>query len=709
MKLMIIEGSGKIKSIMKNLKDNDFKIFATGGHIKQLSNSVNNGYGFDFIEFNPVFETIDNKQKTIKEMNNLANEAEIVYIASDPDREGEAIGWHVYNALSKTNKDKCKRITFEEINKQSILKAIENPRDIDMNLVNAQLARQIFDKLFGYKATGFAYALMKMKDLSIGRVQSEALQIIVNRENEIKNYVPKYWWTINPIIKIENCEVKLNLIDSEKITSKFDKLEEINQFVQNLNNQFEFIKHEDKEVYEYPHIPFDTASFLEYAMKKLNLSAKTTQGILQVLYEQGLITYPRTDSIKIDDEFCCIAYQFIKNSYGEQYANNSFWFNKLKQENSQEGHNALRIVNIKIRTKEQLNNILEENNVDEKIYKNNDNIFKVYSAIYDRTLEVFFKPAKYNQTILTFKNKLKNEFNNLYEVLFNANSKILIFDGWRKYYENNIDKIDKKTEEEIINVEPILNNYYAILENKKMQDFIMKHSDSCPKRFNDGSLINYLKKKGIGRPSTFALMVNINNQRHNTEIINKEIVPIEKGFYLNSFNKKCFSKFINDEFTAKLESELDDIALGKIAWKTLIKRYYQEIENKINELNNNEDIHKEYEKEPFKIADYNCPLCNKKVLIKKDKNNKDYECCEDFKYNQQNTCKYIKFFNDLNINNTKKETNELCPKCHKKVYEYTTKNKKKYKACEDYNYYTNKRKCDYIVWLTNKTSKHIWH
>lgn len=700
MKLMIIEGSGKIKSIIKNLKDNNFKIFATGGHIKELSNTVNNGYGFDFVEFNPVFQTMDNKQKTIKEMNNLANEAEVIYIASDPDREGETIGWHVYNALSKDNKDKCKRITFEEINKQSILKAINNPRELDMNLVNAQLARLIFDKLFGFKTSSFAYKLMKLKDLSIGRVQSEALQIIVNRENEIKNYIPKYWWTINPIIKIQNSSLKLNLIDNEKLNNKFDKLEEINQFVDNLNEKFQFIKHEDKEVYEYPHIPFETASFLEYAMKKLNLSAKNTQSLLQILYEQGLITYPRTDSIRIDDEFCNIAYAYVKNTYTEKYANNSFWFNKIKQENAQEGHNALRIVNINIKTKEELINVLKENNLDEPAYKI-DNLFKIYSAIYDRTLEVFFKPAKYNQTILTFKNKLKNEFNNLSEVLFNTNSKILIFDGWRKYYENNIDKIDKKTEEEIINVQPILNNYYEIIENKKMQDFIVKHSDTCPKRFNDGSLINYLKKKQIGRPSTFALMVNINNERHNTEIINKEIVPIEKGFYLNDFNKKCFSEFINDSFTAKLESELDDIALGKIDWKELLKRYYREIENKIKQLNDNEDIHKEYEKEAFKIANYACPLCNKKVLIKKDKNNNDYEVCEDFKYNQANSCTYIKF-----LNNFKQNTLEKCPKCNKAVYIYTTKNKKKYKACEDYNYDANKRKCDYIEWLTTKQVTH---
>ena len=704
MKLMIIEGSGKIKSINKNLNDNSFKIFATGGHIKELSKDLkdNNGYGFDFNNFDPVFKTINNKFQVIKEMNELGNEAEVIYIASDPDREGEGIAWHVYNALNKNNKDKCKRITFEEINKESIIKAINNPRKIDMNLVNAQLTRQIFDKLFGYKASSFAYNLMKMKDLSIGRVQSEALQIIVNREYEIRNYVPKYWWTINPIIDVNNTNIKLSLIENEKINTKFSTIEEINKFIEVLDNSFEFIKHEIKEVYQRPHLPFDTASFLEYAMKKFNINAQKTQSLLQVLYEQGLITYPRTDSIRIDEEFCNIAYEFVKNTYGMQYANNSFWFNKIKQDDSvQEGHNALRIVNIKIRSKEQLIQILKENNVKEDTYSDL-NLFKVYKAIYDRTLEAFFNAAKYNQTILTFKNNLKSEFNTLNEVLFDAKTKILVFDGWMKYYENNFENLElDKDEEQVIKVEPILNNYYEIISNKNMNDFIEKHCDKKPKRFNDGSLIKYLKQKGIGRPSTFALMVSINNQRHNTEVKNKEIVPLDKGFILDNFNKKCFSEFINDEFTAGLETQLDCIATGRLDWKMLLKKYYDEIETQLKKLNNDQSIHEEYEKELYKLANYNCPICNAKVFIKKDKNNHDYEVCENFKYNQANSCTYIKF-----LNNFKQNTFEKCPKCNKVVYIYTTKNKKKYKACEDYNYDATKRKCDYIEWITSKVTLH---
>lgn len=585
MNLVVIEGAGKIKKISQIL-GKDYKVFATCGHITQLNQNINNGYGFEFegpSAFIPKFQTLgcgtkDTKASVIKQLKKLASKADKIYIATDPDREGEGIAYHIYNQILDY-KDKVCRITFNAINKPEIMKAIENPRQIDMNLVHAQFCRQVYDRYFGYKLSSFVKRVFQVKNSTAGRVQSAALLLLSLRENEIQNYVPRNWWTIEPKIQLDkNNIIKLKLVPNQKIEDvKFSSEQEAISFYQQLNDTYLFSQIIDgQEKVKKSNKPLTTSEILTIGTKTLKLSAKKTSQLLQRLYESGLITYPRSDSIRISPEFCEIGYQYALKHFGDQHADNSFWFNDIKQKDGvQDGHECIRVTELNNNSFE----IVEQKLRNEKNLKE---LWTLYETIYKRTLQVFLKPAIFSQTTLIFTN---NDYN------FEYNFKSLVFDGFLKYTKNIDDEEDEENNEilELTYIKSLLNNQFKSLDLKA----IIKHTDTCPTKYNIGDLIKKLEQLGIGRPSTFANMAEINIERENAILVDQKINVTQKGKKLNELIQKIMPELINLEFTANFEKELDIIAEGKEDWLNIVKKYINFYNDEIKK-NNIYELRKEY-------------------------------------------------------------------------------------------------------------------
>lgn len=560
--LIVIESPKKIKTIKKYLGQ-EYTILATGGHFRELNDAVN-GNGIDN-NFEPVYKTMQKKQEVVNLINEQAKISNQILIATDPDREGEAIGWHVYSVLNEAFKNKVKRITFHEITKEAILNAINNPKGIDLNLVNAQKARQCIDKKIGYDASKFLWEYFfkekkskKGQKLSAGRVQSVVLLLSEEKENEIKNFKSNSKFKIANIIKF-----KFNDYDSEKLNLELknennefaSKHELINEFGQDLINDINFELQEVSlgDKVNLPALkPFRTIDALEAINKKLNIGLKEAQAILQKLYEGinvdgevlALITYPRTDSYIVSDKFINEAKNYIKQNYNSEILSD---FKQFKNsESAQEGHECLRVINLEISPKF-LSGKIEEN------------LVKVYELIYQRSLAIFIKtPIKQNVDFNFFSQQTKN--------VFVAQTKILKEKGYFI--------LDKEGEE--TNLKTV--NDYKNLEKQKFKGLnetnIYEVVSKAPARYSQASLVNTLEKLQIGRPSTYATMISTNLEKSFVTEKNKSLVITELGQTIIEILVKAFSTLINVEFTKQMECQLDKIAKGEIDYKEYIKQFW---------------------------------------------------------------------------------------------------------------------------------------
>lgn len=655
-KLIIVESPAKANTIKKFLGGST-KVVASMGHIRDLPKSK---MGIDIEhDFEPEYINIRGKGDLIKSIKADAKKAKKVYLATDPDREGEAIAWHLAHILD-IPKDSVCRVTFNEITKETVQNSIKNPRKIDMNLTDAQQARRVLDRIVGYKMSPVLWKKVR-KGLSAGRVQSVAVKLIVDREEEIEKFTPEEYWNIFATLLDENSKKTFvaRLFGKNKKKLELHSKEEVEEILKNIESGKYIVSEVKKgEKKRTPAPPFTTSTMQQEASRKLGFTLKKTMSIAQGLYEGvkveekgtvGLITYMRTDSTRISEEARTVAKKEIINQYGEEYYENRYY--KTKQ-NSQDAHEGIRPTYIELNP--------------EKIKASltNDQ-YKLYKLIYNRFLASQMKPAVYD-TISA--NIDVNEYN------FRASGQSLKFKGFMTLY---VETLDNKTDEDEEAFVPDLKIGQEVIKKKiaSKQSFT-----EPPPRYTEASLVKALEEKGIGRPSTYSPTITTILERRYIEKEQKQLVPTELGKVVNKLLTENFSDVVNVEFTAKIEEEFDDVAEGKENWKQVIREFYGPFEKEV------ERVEKELEhvKLEEEVSDVPCEKCGRMMVIKYGRYGK-FLACPGYP-----ECKNAKPL---------VETIDVpCPKCGGKIQVKKSKKKRKFYICEN-----NPEKCDYISW--NKPKK----
>ena len=638
MKLVLVESPTKTKTIQKILK-NGFEIMATYGHIRDLPKSR---FGIDVENnFLPKYQILKKAKKNLGKIKKEIKKAETIFLATDPDREGEKIAFDIVETF-KVPEEKYQRIVFHEITPRAIKEALENPRKIDLKLVSAQETRRLLDRIVGYKISPFLWKKIAKK-LSAGRVQSVALQLIVEREKEIKNFIPQEYWTIEAWL--EKNKIAFNSILTEKDNKKIEKLEikneaEANDFLAKLKGARFFVSDlKEKEVIKNPFFPFITASLQQTSFLKFRWSAKQTMKIAQSLFEKGFITYHRTDSFSLSKDALLKTKEYILKNFGE-----NFWQERIfkkKSKLSQEAHEAIRPTNV-FQEPEKLKDNLERKE------------FLLYELIWQRFLSSQMKSAVFKNT------KVKISAKNF---TFESQGQVLKFEGFLKVYPL---KLKEKEFPELKIGEEL-----KLLKIEKKQHFTQP-----PPRYNDASLIKEMEKNGIGRPSTYASIISILQERNYVQKDEqKRFVPTEIGFLVSDLLKNHFSEIFNLQFTARMEDDLDKIANGQKEKNEILKNFYEFLEKKI------EKKEKEIEEKhlPQIENEKKCKLCGAPLVLKFSRYGKFYSC------SQFPKCKYLEPLE-------KNYIGVQCPKCGGQIIKKRTKKGKIFYGCEKYP------ECDFALW-----------
>ena len=630
--LVIVESPSKSKTIGKYLGD-DYKVVSSKGHIRDLATSGKFGLGVDVENgFTPSYVPIKGKSSIIKELKKDVKDSNLVYLASDPDREGEAIAWHLKDALG-IKEDNYKRVRFNEITHDKVLEAMKNPSKIDDNLVKSQETRRILDRIIGFRLSKLLQRKIGAK--SAGRVQSVALKIIVDREREIEAFKPEEYWTITAIFKDYEAELFKYKEEDIELHSK----KEADAVLEKLSDKYTVESIEKKEKARKSKFPFITSTLQQEASTKLGFSAKKTMSIAQKLYEGidlgdetvGLITYMRTDSIRLSDDFVKPAMKYIEENYGKKYI--GYVKKSKKTENVQDAHEAIRPTSI----------LREPLKI--KQYLSNDE-FKLYSLIYKRTLASLMADASVNQTTIIFDN-------NNYK--FKTVGSILIFDGYLKVYGDYESSEDKILPE-------IGDKEVAITNNVDCS----QHFTKPPARYTEAKLIKTLEELGIGRPSTYATIIDTIKSRGYVELVEKKFKPTEIGIETTDKLQDYFSDLINTDYTKNMEDELDSIAEGGIVWNKVLQDFYDIFEPRVEKAFT--DMEK---KAPIKTGEM-CPECGNPLVIRKGKYG-EFVACSNYP-----DCKYIK----------KEEKADVvicnCPNCDGKIIEKNSRRGKTFYGCNNY-------------------------
>ncbi len=654
-KLIIVESPAKANTIKKFLGGNT-KVVASMGHIRDLPKSK---LGINIENnFEPEYINIRGKGDLIKELKKDAKNAKKVYLATDPDREGEAIAWHLSNILNVDEK-KVTRVTFNEITKTAVQKAIKEPRDIDINLVDAQQARRVLDRIVGYKISPVLWKKVK-RGLSAGRVQSVAVKLIVDREEEIEKFIPEEYWNIY----VELIDKKTNKKFEAKFYGKSGKKqeihsqEEVNEILATIKKATYIIEEVKKsEKKRTPAPPFTTSTMQQEASRKIGFSIKKTMSVAQGLYEGvkiqdkgtvGLITYMRTDSTRISEEARATAKKYITETYGENYYENRYY--KTNKE-AQDAHEGIRPTYAE----------LEPEKIKDSLTKDQ---YKLYRLIYNRFMASQMASAVYDTMSVTI---------NANDYTFKANGQNLKFKGFMTLY---VEGTDGKEEKEAGMLPELIQDEIVKLEKiEPKQSFT-----EPPARYTEASLVKTLEEKGIGRPSTYSPTITTILERRYIEKEQKQLLPTELGKIVNKLLCENFADVINVEFTAKVETEFDNIAEGKENWKKMIEEFYGPFEENV------ERVEKELEHVELvdEVSDIPCDKCGRMMVYKYGRFGKFLACPG-----------YPECKNTKPIVET---IEEPCPKCGGTIQVRKAKNKRKYYICEN-----NPQSCDYISW--NKPSK----
>jgi len=630
--LVIVESPSKSKTIGKYLGD-DYKVVSSKGHIRDLATSGKFGLGVDVENgFTPSYVPIKGKSSIIKELKKDVKDSNLVYLASDPDREGEAIAWHLKDALG-IKEDNYKRVRFNEITHDKVLEAMKNPSKIDDNLVKSQETRRILDRIIGFRLSKLLQRKIGAK--SAGRVQSVALKLIVDREREIEAFKPEEYWTITAIFKDYEAELFKYKEEDIELHSK----KEADAVLEKLSDKYTVESIEKKEKARKRKFPFITSTLQQESSTKLGFSAKKTMSIAQKLYEGidlgdetvGLITYMRTDSIRLSDDFVKPAMKYIEETYGKKYI--GYVKKSKKTENVQDAHEAIRPTSV----------LREPLKI--KQYLSNDE-FKLYSLIYKRTLASLMADASVNQTTIIFDN-------NNYK--FKTVGSILIFDGYLKVYGDYESSEDKILPE-------IGDKEVAITNNVDCS----QHFTKPPARYTEAKLIKTLEELGIGRPSTYATIIDTIKSRGYVELVEKKFKPTEIGIETTDKLQDYFSDLINTDYTKNMEDELDSIAEGGIVWNKVLQDFYDIFEPRVEKAFT--DMEK---KAPIKTGEM-CPECGNPLVIRKGKYG-EFVACSNYP-----DCKYIK----------KEEKADVvicnCPNCDGKIIEKNSRRGKTFYGCNNY-------------------------
>lgn len=642
-KLVIVESPSKSKTIEKYL-GSDYKVVSSLGHIRDLSTTGKYGFGIDIDNnFKPNYEIIKGKKKLVTDLKKYVKDSDYVYLATDPDREGEAISWHLYDALG-LKKDNYKRIVFNEITKDVILSSFAKARAIDDNLVKSQETRRMLDRIIGFRLSKLMQS--KTGGKSAGRVQSVALKLIVDREREIEAFIAEDYYEIDAIF--DEFEAKLDTYNNKKVEIKTE--EEAKDIISKLSKIFNIASVDKQAKNKKAKPPYITSTLQQDASTKLNFTSKKTMMLAQKLYEGvslqnetvGLITYMRTDSIRLSDDFVKPTYAYIDTNYGSEYV--GYVKTTKKTENIQDAHEAIRPTSIN-RTPESV-----------KEFLSNDE-YKLYRMIYYRALASLMKDAKTEATTVILDN-------NNYQ--FKATGSILTFDGYLKAYSEYEDNKDI--------ILPDFSKYKDNTIESNEINYTM-HTTKPPARYTESKLIKEMETLGIGRPSTYATTIGILSERGYVKIIDKKFHPTEIGIETTDKLQEFFKDIINVDYTREMEEDLDKIADGDLAYTNLLRRFYDEFEPKVKEAFSH------MEKKPAEVTGEMCPNCGNPLVIKKSRYG-EFVACSNYP-----ECKYIK-------QPEKDKPKEImpCPKCNGTIVEKKSRKGKIFYGCNNYP------KCDFATW-----------
>ncbi len=648
-KLIIVESPSKANTIKKFLGSN-VKVVASMGHIRDLPKSK---MGIDIEnDFEPQYINIRGKASLINSLKKDAKAAKTVYLATDPDREGEAIAWHLAYLLGIPEDAIC-RVTFNEITKETVKESIKNPRKIDKNLTDAQQARRVLDRIVGYKISPILWKKVK-RGLSAGRVQSVAVKLIVDRENEIIAFIPEEYWNIYATLSKNKEKLIARFYGKDGKKIELHKEEEVKEILKNIENAKYIVQDVKKgEKKRTPAPPFTTSTMQQESSRKLGFAIKKTMQVAQGLYEGvkvpdkgtvGLITYMRTDSTRISEEARASAKMHITEKYGENYYENRYYKTKS---GAQDAHEGIRPTYVE----------LEPEKIKDSLTSDQ---YKLYRLIYNRFIASQMAQAVYD-TISA--NITANSYN------FKANGQTLKFKGFMTLYVE--DKDVKTTEDDETNVPELV-----VGEEVKKEKIDSKQSfTEPPPRYTEASLVKALEEKGIGRPSTYATIISTILERRYIQKEQKQLVPTDLGKIVNKLLTENFKDIINIEFTADIENQFDEIAEGKEPWKQVIREFYTPFEQEVEKV----DKELEHVKLEEEVTDIKCDKCGKNMVVKYGRYGK-FLACPGYP-----ECKNVKpFVNKIDV---------PCPVCGSEVHVRKTKRGKNYYICEN-----NPKSCNYISW-----------
>ena len=655
MKLVVIEAPAKRETLKKYLGQG-YEVFATKGHIRDLpvksfAIDINNN-------FEPHYENKPDKKELISELKHKADKAEEVLLATDPDREGEAIAWHIANVLNLDLNKKC-RIQYNEISKNAVQKALKSPREIDLNLVNAQQARRVMDRIVGYKLSPIISKKVAPK-LSAGRVQSVALKLVVDREKEIENFKPEEYWTVTAFHEKSKIAFKSTLQSYKnkkiKLENK-DMVDEALKVIKNSNFIVESIK--KSKTKSHAPAPFTTSTMQQDALNKLGMSLKKTTASAQELYEGvevkgegkiALITYIRTDSTRVSEEAQKACRDFIANKYGKNYLPEKPNIYVTKK-NAQDAHEAIRPISMQI-TPEMVQDSLTKDN------------YRLYKLIYERFLASQMIEAEYSNVAVSIDAGGYN---------FKASGRTLEFAGYTAVYKEFVDE-DKEKKQEISKLPALTEGEKLVVSDIKEEQKFTKP----PVRYTEASLVKAMEEKGIGRPATYAATITILTARSYCEKEGKYLVPTELGRKITEYLEKFFSGVINVKFTAHMENRLDDIAENKDDWHDVVSSFWNGFKGLLEKADASSVTMKA---EPIE-TDIICDKCGHKMLLREGRFGKFLGCSNFPK------CRNIMPYNEKE----EKKSVGICPNCGKKVYALKTKRGKTFYACED------REGCNFMSW-----------
>lgn len=643
MKLIIVESPHKSQTIGKFL-GRGYKIMASKGHIRDLASKGPMGLGVDVDNgFKPTYEISSDKQSVVKELKSACKKADEVYLATDPDREGEAISWHLAQVLG-LDVDTTKRLEFHEITKPAIMKALENPRTIDMELVESQETRRIIDRLMGYR---LSYLLQKkIKSRSAGRVQSVVLKFIVDREKEIQAFVPSEYWTVKGSFKVGKSLLKADLTHRAGKPIELHSQEDVDRVLAELPENFTVSSIREETVKREPRPPFITSTLQQAAFSHYHFTTRRTASIAQSLYEgaeiegqsMGLITYMRTDSTRLSEEFIRSAHNFILNNYGKEYL--GYAHMQKNSKNVQDAHEAIRPTDITM-TPERV-----------KPYLSNDE-YKLYTLIYQRAVASLMAPKV---------DKVKTINLTGDDYLFSASSSELVFNGYHKVYGLYEEK------EESVKLPECKENDSL----KKTEIIPEQHFTKAPVRYNEGKVVKLMQDHAIGRPSTYASTISTLEAREYVESQKGSLVPTKQGILTEERLEENFPKYMDSAYTAEMENALDSIAEGKIDKNALLSEFWEEFkENFIIAEEKMEKVQPEIVEGKF------CPVCNA-PLVKRHGKYGNFIGCSNYPQ-----CNYIE------KNKPEVIEGRLCPNCGKPLVKRQGK-KGAFIGCSGYP------KCNYI-------------